>query len=491
MRLAVCLSAGMFMVGCGPSSAIEEVDGAVEDGGPTEEQICGATVRDLPIPFDYTLATDHLAVQTAGGPLTVTIGPWGAHTPPHTGHPEGNVKVDWVGYFAPNIASPLLHRLDYDGGVIDGPCTMGALCGMLESDVVARVPYYTFPDDEVRIVGIERFAPSGTDPWYMDAFDVSVELCPYRYTLGHVGAISDELAEAMLAAGYVDPRNTDVVGSLITEDPITVAAGTPLGRPHMFVTPIANNPGYVGGGGTSTAVPNAQIEWAAIHIPQSNSGAAYPEYGYMSSDVQAALSDILVAQGSLPDSFRYSGFQDWLYKVEQVLVATEPGFARSGSAELTGGVGGWWEQPLDDAACTLSEDAACDQVFSIFRIHEEGALYDASLYHSADISHLVYRRTWSSDLRGFGELISPTTTPDPYSGVLLVKWRDTESDSYQRIAYHGDADTGSMMLRYGAAVDVADVAGPDNAPQVTALEGSETCDGVNVLCMRQQSWGRF
>ena len=52
------------------------------------------------IPFSYTFTPNHIVINTLGGILKTFIGPWGAHTPPHTGHNDGGKKANWSGLFA-------------------------------------------------------------------------------------------------------------------------------------------------------------------------------------------------------------------------------------------------------------------------------------------------------------------------------------------------------------------------------------------------------
>jgi hypothetical protein len=490
MKRLALIALAVLSVSCGSDEQPVE-----EPPEPSEQDICESTVRDLPIPFDYEMGSDHLVVKTTGGDLPVLIGPWGAHTQPHTGHAEGNVKSDWAGLFALDRTSPEVNRMSYDGGVTtEGSCPKGSLCGVHQDDIVPRFPDYVFPDDAVRIERVELYDQFGSDPWNMNLFEVEIVLCPYRYKLGHVGAVSTALAEAMVEAGYPDPRTEAVLGeNLIEGDAIVLEPATPIARPQIHAKALTESPDYFTGMGSVPDVPWAQIEWTAIHMKDSEDGMARPEFDYMGAEVEAALADVLVAQGLVEDSFRYGFAEPWLWRAEHVLVATEAPFARSGATELTGALGGWWEQPEADVPCEPTHGEECNEVFSIFAIHKEGAFYDPELYSSPDVSYLVYRGTFengASQIYAFGELISPVT-PDPYQGTLLIRWRAVSGDTYQRLAYSGDVETGRLMLRYGEAVETALVSGPDDAPAVTALTGAETCADADIVCLEQEGWGRF
>jgi len=146
-------------------------------------------------------ARHHLEVATDGGPIAVMIGPWGAHVQPHTGHPEGNVKADWYALWTPTRTSPGLVEVSWsDGSVTPGGCDPGARCAVATSDLDARMPWYRFPDDSVHVVRVELLGVQSADPYDGQSWELELELCPYRYVLGHVGAIAPELADAIVAA---------------------------------------------------------------------------------------------------------------------------------------------------------------------------------------------------------------------------------------------------------------------------------------------------
>jgi hypothetical protein len=74
--------------------AIIDVIVSITDNDPGSGTGCSDADVTIDIPFDYTLTSDHLAINTPGGVLKTHIGPWGAHTGPHTGHEDGEIGQD-------------------------------------------------------------------------------------------------------------------------------------------------------------------------------------------------------------------------------------------------------------------------------------------------------------------------------------------------------------------------------------------------------------
>lgn len=466
------------------------------DAGPMDPaNACEAAVRPLPIPFDYELASDHLSVATDGGPIAVMIGPWGAHVQPHTGHPEGNVKADWYGLWTPTRTSPGLVEVSWDdGAVTPGGCDPGARCGVSTSHLEARIPWYRFPADSVRLVRVELLGVQSSDPYDGQSWEVELDLCPYRYVLGHVGAIAPELADAMVAAGGIDPRVAPPVGvNLIEGHTFDAPAGMALARPQIKAGVIAENAAYRTGLDSVPEVPWAQIEWTANHRGDSTAGIARSEYSYMEPALREALGDILEAQAGPVDDFRYEAPARWLWTAELVLEATSP-FARTESTGLLSGVGGWFQRP-ESGVCDANpyDTAECSEVLSIFPVHTEGAYYDPANYHEADVRYLLHRGRLTGDTShflGFAEILSPTV-PDPTSGVLRVKWRHTYTVQYQAIAYRFDPATSTMRFRYGPLMNEEDVVDPYSLPAPAIPATSDACTASTLICMTQLSYGRF
>lgn len=69
------------------------------------------------------------------------IGPWGAHTQPHTGHAEGNVRSDWAALFAVDRTDPRVVQLSFDGDLqATGSCAVGQVCAVAAADVCRCEP---------------------------------------------------------------------------------------------------------------------------------------------------------------------------------------------------------------------------------------------------------------------------------------------------------------------------------------------------------------
>lgn len=487
LRLALLASIGLM--GCADGNR------GVSDEPPLDAgAACESIDRPLPIPFEYTLASDRLEVTTAGGPLAVMLGPFGAHVQPHTGHPEGNVKADWYGLYTPTRASPGLVEVAYGtGDVVPGGCDEGARCAVLESELLARRPSYRFPNDPVSVVRVELLSVNSNDPLDGLAWEVEVELCPYRYVLGHVGGIPDELAEASVAKGGSDPRVAPMTGiDYVAGLALDVPAGTDLAYPQIRSRVIEDNPLYRTGIDSVPDVPWAQIEWTAIDQRTSEDGIAHAEYDRMDPSLRASLASILDAQ-VLSDDFRYPSVPHWLWAAEHVLVATPP-FSRSVQSGIADGLGGWFQRP-ESGTCDPRpyDDANCAETFAIFPIHVEGTFYDPKDYQSDDARYLVYRGRaagGAEDFVSFGEVVAPSV-PNPISGSMLVLWRHAYSAEYQRIGYRLDATTGRLRFRYGVRVDAASVTDPETVPVVSIPGISDPCTADSLICMTAAQYGRF
>lgn len=482
--------AALALGACGGGGSPPEGDSGV----PPDPDACLSVTRPLLIPFEFAFASDHLDVATPGGPLAVMVGPWGAHVQPHTGHPEGNVKADWYGLFTPTHTSPGLVQVAYGSGAItQGGCAPGARCGVLTTDLLARRPSYRFPADSVTVTRVELLAIHSADPLDGMAWEVEVELCPYRYVFGHVQGIPDGLAEALVAAGAPDPRVAPSVGfDFVAGRHVVVPAGTNLAYPQIRSSVIADAPAYRTGVDSVPDVPWVQIEWTALDRATSESGVATPEPDLLTSSDRQALASILDAQVDT-DEFRYAPVPRWLWAAEHVLVATPP-FVRNVQNGLTDGLGGWSQRPESGVCDPRPYDTPeCAETFAVFPIHHEGAHYDPKLYRSEDVQFLVYRGRYAgapTDFHGFGEVLSPAI-PDETSGELIVLWRHAFSEELQRIGYRLDPDTGRLRVRYGATLDATGDPPFEKVPPVVVPSASDPCTPDGTICMTAPSYGRF
>ena len=75
----------------------------VEDAGAW--RLNGNQVGPFDLPFAYTVGAERLIVPTsiAGAPLHLSLGGWGAHFGPQTGHLEGNAKIDMMAQFVGGV----------------------------------------------------------------------------------------------------------------------------------------------------------------------------------------------------------------------------------------------------------------------------------------------------------------------------------------------------------------------------------------------------
>jgi hypothetical protein len=338
---------------------------------------------------------------------------------------------------------------------------------------------------EVRIVRAEGVTTAGDTYVSNLQWRIEASLCSYHFGIGHVAEISEDLRNRMVAAGYTDPWTvTGITDNLITGDPIILSKGESLGVPHVVAQEVSGHPGYYRGGGAFSQTPWAQIEFFGYR--------AYlePFYSWLPASTQNGLRDILYAEASNPDSFRYdsgSGIVDWLWKAEMDLWTAD--FADNDDfSSIFSRLGSWWENP---AGCTPGT-ALCDEVFAIFPIIKTSPFYDAALYDSTDVSYLVHH--WQADaVRGpgfkkhweWGEVIEPAA-PGGVSGSMTIKWRRdhfTDVTSYQAISYQ--VFPGDRILKIGWSSRSSDRSSVTAPPIPT---DSDVCDGVTITCHTSGWW---
>ena len=192
-----------------------------------------------------------------------------------------------------------------------------------------------------------------------------------------------------------------------------------------------------------------------------------------------------------PESFRFARGENteaWLWRAEAVLLASEPN-SDTQYDDIFGRAGGYWEIPQGE--CVNLVGTTCDQIFSIFPIHKESPLYDASFYQSAEVSYLVHDRRklpqWGGFYRGFyGEVLDPLGTPDGQQGTLTVRWRSFAPDEvfFQKLAYRLDTPGERLMIRWGTLVDTLDAIDDPALPEL-----SESCDGEVLTCFDHKAFG--
>ncbi len=452
------------------------------DGPPEPDPTCNDAAVINDIPFNYSLGTDHIAIHTPGGVITISIGAWGAHTQPHTGHPEGNSKADWQGFFAARYDE--LTELEGDG---DGICQRLEVCGLHSSEIDNRILEYVAPDAHLKVISVK--AEGIEDTYGSDlAWAIETKLCNYGYGFGHVGHIAKDLRDKMVAAGYTDPWTvTGLTENLITGDPIFLAKDDSIGIPQIAAWEIPGHPGYYMA--NASLPPTATIEFPTHHANIE------PFYRFLPTDLQDQLRDIMYADARNPDSFRFgqTWLVDWLWKAEMDLW-TVAYTDNNDFSSIYKRLGNWWEMA---SGCTPGT-TLCDEVFSIFPILKSTPFYEAALYDSPAVSYLVHHRQADIDVgRGFkhyewGEVIEPAN-PDDLSGTMIIKWRldhgmnppVIQTASYQAASYQLYPDDRLLKIRWSNRVS-------DRAMVVTPSipTGTEICDGVELTC-HSIGWWRW
>ena len=435
--------------------------------------IYGNHIRhDLPF-ARYSLAADHVVIHTAGGDISLSIGPWGAHFLPHSGHMEGDAKANWLGQYAWTLDQ--LTELEGDG---DGICESGEICGISQDDLEARIVDYAAPMDGFQITGVRLEWLHATGEYYgsTEYWRITGSIAQYEYRFGHIRGVSADLRNAMMAAGYTDPWTVHAPSdNLITGDPVILRKGQTIARPQTVAVPVAGHPGYYTGKWTTPETPWQQIEFSTYNRDTRREESFYT---WLAPALEDQLAAILQAEGLNPNSFRYhqSFLIDWLWKAEMAL-SNQPWMDRDDYSSLFSPLGGWWETM--GGPCDGISDQ-CDELFSIFPIQKQTVFYDPGLYDHPEVSYLVAR--WIRDAVQpkyfFGEVIDPPD-PDPIVGTLVFKWRNFSGElyGYQGASYRLDRTGRLLRIAWGELVTTEEAVVLPPVPTNT-----DTCNGATLTC---------
>jgi hypothetical protein len=428
-------------------------------------------IHDLPL-ADYVVGSEHVILPTAGGDIFVSLGPWGAHNGPHTGHIEGNAKADWIGLYA--------HSLDQMvelAGNGNGDCEAGETCGLAEADILAGIVDYVAPAGPFNVtdVRLERLDPAGVYFGTDEHWRVRGHVAYYSYDFVHLREISSDLRDAMLVAGYDDPWAEDLpTDNLITGAPVVLGAGDTIARPQTVAEAVPGHPGFYRG---KFGVPESPSQQMEFFTSNRNSGFQESFYTWLAPDLEDALAAALETEGLNPLSFRYH--QPFLterrWRAEMAL-SNRDRMSLDDYASVFSALGGWWENTA--AACD-GMVAICDQLFSIFPIRKDTAFYDAALYETAAVSYLaIHAYSDDNPPTQYGEVVDPAE-PDPIADSLIVKWRDFGGTvtGYQGVAYRLDVPGRTLRIAWGA---IAATEGAVVSPAIP--ENTDLCDGASVTC---------
>jgi hypothetical protein len=445
----------------------------------------------LDLPFEYTIAGHSLEVAAGSRVVHVSVGPYGGHFSPITGHGYGDAKANFVGFLTGSDAE--LTELAGDGdGVREPGETWGYDGGAGGETIRNNRPVYTMPlEGELRQLRYEA-PPSSTyfdsEPhWRLEiAFTNSLAMA-----IGHVGAITPELRSRILAATGIDPASYGgPVGDVLSGHVISLVRGDALAHPQIMAGPVPGYPGYFVGGGTFPERPWAQMEFF-VQAPIGNDSAQVCPFAVLAGERADAIQQVMDADMADPRSQRYGGVRRinlWQWSAEGRLCMAYSPLPQDFTALYTN-LGGWFEV---DGPGTTS-----DEMVGFAPIARDAAIYNPGRYHSPAVDMLVVRERNSGPF-GWqmpdGALVSTWEATgevlDRSGGMLLVKFRGlpwTDGSTglkpvYQRSTYILDAN--GLKVRWGAfARDAATAVAPALAP-------STPCNDADVICYdHTYQWG--
>jgi hypothetical protein len=444
----------------------------------------GSTELALTLPFqNYTIDSDSVRIDTGSGIVHASIGPFGAHFDPLTGHLWGDAKGNFLGFMARSDAE-LTFFNDANG---NGICEAGDVCGFDGGvngvNIIAMQPTYVAPVDAT-VTWVSQDIPPGVDTIYLGAqphWRVVLQLnSRYQLGIGHLGAISTELHDKILAATGID-TDTYTAGdgvNLVAGVSIPVSQGEALAHPQLVASEVAGHPGYYLGGGTSNHFPWAQMEFALI---DNNENSNVCIYDLLSTTEQSDLTNAMIADMQSVTSPRYGGSEQsniWKWGAEAVLCPVYAPGPDTDFSDIHTHLGGWVER--------ANPGVVRDELFSIIKIQTGSAMYNASNYETG-VTHLVSRQrlslspafSWTMpDMSMPGDIFYPSgEVLEETANSLLIMWRDFSSiylsPIYQRAAYQLDAD--GLKIKWG---DFAD----SSIAAAQPVLGSDACNDTNVIC---------
>ncbi|MDH3630699.1 MAG: hypothetical protein OER98_06215 [Gammaproteobacteria bacterium] len=435
------------------------------------------------LPFNYSFGMRTLNVITPGGQtIYVSVGSFGAHFIPMSGDLLGDFKSNLIGLFAYNRNE--LAELPGTGGNDNGICDSGESCafwgGLSGERIESRIPVYIAPDDGMltRVTLLASPGPGyfGNPPHWEIQTQFNEQ---FSMRIGHLARISTSLRDKILAATGID---TDVytgpTGAIVTDGTIAFSTGEPLAEPQVFANETAQ-PGYYIGGGTVPGVPWAQMEFT---IGDNQAGSDVCVYDLLAPADSDAIQLIMENDMLDPMSPRFAPYaaSQWIWRAEGVLcpVYTDDWLDYS---SIHGRVGGWTERP--------ESGTVVDELFAIVKIEKTSAAYDAALYSSSTVDHLVARfrsgalfdnwimpdSTSATTNYAVGEVLEET------DNSLLIMWRQIgwTGPLYQRAAFL--LDSNGLKIKWGNFAEMADSALPP------ALAADEACDDDAVICYDHQA----
>jgi hypothetical protein len=486
-------------------------------------RLVGNQASEFDLPFAYSIGAERLLAPTGPGgeTLSVSLGGWGAHFSPQTGHLEGNGKVDFMAQYV-GSASELTELVNGTGGS-PGVCDAnlvwsgsGEVCGVFGGAsgelIRARMLRYRAPYDGrvTRILYEERPRPaSAPTTHYFDNvphWSVSVEFeGGLSIEFGHLGQLIGAVRSGLIATRGIDP---DTYSPPTSECPLSPArchvdvldgASFPISRHDEIAiaqtdaAPIPGHPGYYRGQIGPSIPPWSQVEFFMSERVGVRS-AEVCVYLYLPEARRMAMAAAMTRDMLNPGSLRYAEndfVRPWKYRAEAELCNNDGYFYRNESdfSSIHSQLGGWYERP--------SPGVTANEQFTIARIHQGAGAYSPSLYTtllggSEPTEFLVGRQR--TDRAAFawpivgggavnewyptGEVLQLTESS------FVVKWREigftrpgitaTRGELYQRAAYALDEE--GLRIKWGP---IAPSLGAAPTPTLTP---GEACDDVVVLC---------
>lgn len=480
------------------------------------------------LPFVYSVGTDSLLLpvgQNTAYPGTVyaSVGGFGAHFGPLSGHPYGDSKSNLVAYYVHSERD--LTELKNGNGGTQGQCDpelvhngSGEVCGFLGGSngeiIRARIPTYIAPD-EGQVTQVVYYNRPSSDPAQQD-FD-NVPQWTVRLQLddgviidyGHLGHIVEPLHSRVLATTGVDtdtftPNSTDPSAwdycqpgillcnvDVLRGATVPMHAGENVAQAQVVAAPVPGFAGYYYGQIGTLITPWAPLEFK-VYLDQSISTCVY---ALLPPAVQAKIQGVITQEMSEPDSNRYRHYQAqrWQWSAE--------GLACNGDNALDGGadfssihsqLGGWFQRP--------SPGVTPKEILAIVPVRKQAPIYDPSLYDvlpgGQPPDYLIlraYGRAPANDAylgTGFQWIMPNHATVTVYGPTgevleltgdsMLIEWRDVSWGStgahvvFQRAAYALDSQ--GLKVKWGAfAATAAGAVAP-------TLDPAESCDSTTVLC---------
>jgi hypothetical protein len=485
-------------------------------------RLIGNQAGEFDLPFVYTIGAERLIVPTGvgGQPLHLSLGGWGAHFGPQTGHLEGNAKADMFAQFVGSAAdlTELANAPTGTPGVCDITLVWsgsGELCGVyggLSGELIrSRIFTYRAPYDgtvtEIRYEERPRPASAPHTHYFDNVPHWSVRVSfpgGLSIRFGHLGQLTGAVRAGLIAETGIDPDTyspSSVVGApdycapaeqqceveVLGEHVFTISAHDEIARAQTDAAPIPGHPGYYRAQIGPSIPPWSQVEFF-ISEQLGNRSADACVYQYLPAARRTAMAALMTADMLNPQSLRYAenGFvRPWLYRAEAELCNNNGYLLRDEHdfSSIHAQLGGWYER---SGAGVIAEEQ-----FTIARIHHGAGAYSASLYDvllgtTQPTEYLVGRRRTDGAAYSWTVPGAPAILEHYPSGEVLeltastfvVKWREigpSDLTLYQRAAYEMDAATG-LKIQWGALA--ASLAA---APAPTLTPGSP-CDGATTLC---------